>query len=62
SFLPLQAYEIMCMRGGVQLGFTTDPIFVYGLPIDFFYFEDFDWSFFVKIIFCVLIKGLIYVN
>ena len=26
SFLPLQAYEIMCMRGrGMQLGFTTDP-------------------------------------
>ncbi|MBS6328158.1 MAG: hypothetical protein KH425_00995, partial [Prevotella bivia] len=26
SFLPLQAYEIMCMRGeGLQLGFTTDP-------------------------------------
>ena len=37
------------MRGGVQLGFTTDPIFVYGLPIDFFYFEDFRWSFFGKI-------------
>ena len=28
----------------------NQSIFVYGLPIDFFYFEDFDWSFFGKII------------
>ena len=28
SFLPLQAYEIMCMRREeMQLGFTTDPQF-----------------------------------
>ena len=26
SFLPLQAYEIMCLRGeGLQLDFRTDP-------------------------------------
>ena len=28
----------------------NQPIFVCRLPIDFFYFEDFEWSFFGKII------------
>ena len=27
----------------------NQPIFVYRMPIDFFYFEDFRWSFFGKI-------------
>jgi len=28
---------------------SNQPIFVVRLPIDFFYFEDFRWSFFGKI-------------
>ena len=38
-----------CFRLKRRLFCENQPIFVYRLPIDFFYFEDFRWRFFGKI-------------